>query len=171
MSGPFRLREAGLADVAVLSALHARCFEESWSPQSMLEVMGSPGVRAWIAVVSAPRSIAPAGLLPVGFAIARAVTDEAELLSIGVIEKCRRQGLATQLLAQVIDFVASRGVEKLFLEVAEDNPGAQALYRAHGFTRVGRRPDYYRGRDGTATAALTLRRHVVPTRWRWSKRS
>jgi ribosomal-protein-alanine N-acetyltransferase len=133
--------------------------------------MGSPGVRAWIALVAAPRSVAPTGALPVGFAIARAVTEEAELLSLGVLAKYRRQRLATQLLMQVIDFVAARGVEKLFLEVAEDNPGAQALYVAHGFARVGRRPEYYRGKDGSATAALTLRRHVVPTRWRWSKRS
>jgi ribosomal-protein-alanine N-acetyltransferase len=166
-----RLREAGIADVAVLAALHAGCFEDAWSPQSMLEVMGSPGVRGWLAIIPAPRDVAPAGVLPIGFAIARAVADEAELLSIGVLEPYRRQGLATQLLGQVVDFVAARGVEKLFLEVAEDNAGAQSLYQAHGFTRVGRRPDYYRGRDGSATAALTLRRHVVPTRWRWSKRS
>jgi ribosomal-protein-alanine N-acetyltransferase len=115
--------------------------------------------------------VAPTGELPVGFAIARAIADEAELLSIGIIEKYRRQGLATQLLAQVIDFVAARGAHKLFLEVAEDNAGAQTLYQGHGFGRVGRRPDYYRGRDGTMTAALTLRRHVVPSKWRWSKRS
>jgi ribosomal-protein-alanine N-acetyltransferase len=166
-----RLREAGIADVAVLAALHAGCFEDAWSPQSMLEVMGSPGVRGWLAIIPALRDVAPAGVLPIGFAVARAVTDEAELLSIGVLEQFRRQGLATQLLAQVVDFVAARGVEKLFLEVAEDKAGAQSLYQAHGFTRVGRRPDYYRGRDGMATAALTLRRHVVPTRWRWSKRS
>lgn len=171
MTQNFRLRDAGIADIGVLAALHAACFEDAWSPQSMLEVMGSPGVRAWLAVVNAPRSVAPTGLLPVGFAIARAVTDEAELLSIGVLDKYRRQGLAAQLLAQVIEFVAARGVHKLFLEVAEDNPGAQALYARHGFTRVGRRPDYYRGRDGTMTAALTLRRHVVPTKWRWTKRS
>jgi ribosomal protein S18 acetylase RimI-like enzyme len=171
MTQTFRLRDAGIADAGVLAALHAGCFEDAWSPQSMLEVMGSPGVRAWLAVVNAPRSIAPTGVLPVGFAITRAVADEAELLSIGVAEPYRRQGLATQLLAQVIEYVAARGVQKLFLEVAEDNPRAQSLYAAHGFTRVGRRPDYYRGRDGIMTAALTLRRHVVPTKWRWSKRS
>jgi ribosomal-protein-alanine N-acetyltransferase len=171
MTQAFRLRDAGLADVGVLAALHAGCFEDAWSPQSMLEVMGSPGVRAWLAVVNAPRSVAPTGVLPVGFAIARAVADEAELLSIGVIAQYRRHGLATQLLGQVIEHVAARGVQKLFLEVAEDNRGAQSLYAEHGFTRVGRRPDYYRGRDGTMTAALTLRRHVVPSKWRWSKRS
>jgi ribosomal protein S18 acetylase RimI-like enzyme len=171
MNKRFRLREAGLADVGVLAALHASCFEDAWSPQSMMEVISSPGVRAWLALVDAPRDVAPTGMLPVGFAIARAVTDEAELLSIGVVKEYRRVGLATRLLAQVIEFVAARGVQKLFLEVAEDNAGAQSLYAAHGFTRVGRRPDYYRGRDGTSTAALTLRRHVVPTRWRWSKRS
>lgn len=169
MTRSFRLRDAGVADVAVLAALHATCFEDAWSTQSMIEVMASPGVRAWLAIVGAPRSVAPTGVLPAGFAIARVAADEAELLSIGVLDRFRRKGIATELLAHVIEYVASRGAKKLFLEVAEDNVAAQALYVAHGFTRVGRRPDYYRARDGAATAALTLRRHIVPTRWRWNR--
>ncbi len=169
MTASLRLREAGVADVAVLSALHAGCFEDSWSSQSMLEVIASPGVCSWLAVIRAPRSIAPTGLLPAGFAITRVAADEAELLSIGVIEAFRRKGVATRLIGQVIDYVGARGARNLFLEVAEDNVAAQALYREHGFTRVGRRPDYYRARDGSATAALTLRRHIVPSRWRWGR--
>lgn len=170
MTATCRLREAALTDVAVLSALHAGCFEESWSAQAMVEVMASPGARGWIAVVNAPRSLSPTGTLPAGFAIARVAADEAELLSLGVLEAFRRKGIASALLAHVIDHVASRGAKKVFLEVAEDNEPALTLYTANGFTRVGRRPDYYRSRDGVATAALTLRRHVVPVRWRWGRR-
>ena len=166
MSATLRLREAGIADVAVLSALHEGCFEDSWSSQSMVEVITSPGVSSWLAAIGAPRSIAPTGLLPVGFAIVRVAADEAELLSIGVIEAFRRKGVASRLITHAIEHVSARGARNLFLEVAEDNAAAQALYREHGFTRVGRRPDYYRAKDGTATAALTLRRHIVPSRWR-----
>jgi ribosomal-protein-alanine N-acetyltransferase len=86
-----------------------------------------------------------------------------------VIEAFRRKGIATRLIGHAIEYVATRGARNLFLEVAEDNAAAQALYREHGFSRVGRRPDYYRGRDGTATAALTLRRPIVPSRWRWGR--
>lgn len=169
MTAALRLREAGVAEVAVLSALHAGCFEDSWSGQSMLEVIASPGVCAWLAAISAPRSLAPTGLLPAGFAIIRVAAEEAELLSIGVIEAFRRKGIASRLIAHAIDHVGARGARNLFLEVAEDNAAAQALYREHGFTRVGRRPDYYRGRDGTVTAALTLRRPIAPSRWRWGR--
>jgi [ribosomal protein S18]-alanine N-acetyltransferase len=169
MTATYRLRDAGVADVAVLSALHAGCFEDSWSTQSMIEVMASPGVHAWIAVVNAPRSLSPTGVLPAGFAITRVAADEAELLSLGVLEAFRRKGVASALIAQAIEHVAARGAKKLFLEVAENNAAALALYTASGFTRVGRRPDYYRARDGAMTAALTLRRHVVPARWRWGR--
>lgn len=169
MTATFRLRDAGVADVAVLSALHAGCFEDSWSTQSMVEIMASPGVRAWIAVVSAPRSLSPTGTLPAGFAITRVAADEAELLSLGVLEAFRRKGVANALIAQTIEHVAARGARKLFLEVAEDNVAALTLYTANGFARVGRRPDYYRASSGATTAALTLRRHVVPARWRWGR--
>lgn len=159
-----RLREAGIADVAVLSALHGGCFEDSWSVQSMFEVLTSPGVRAWLAVVAGQARGARNDPMPAGFAIARIAADEAELLSIGVIARFRRLGVATDLLSHVIAYATERGARRLFLEVAEDNHGAQALYVAHGFTMVGRRPDYYRSRGGTTTAALTLRRHLVPAR-------
>ncbi len=49
----------------------------------------------------------------------------------------------------------------LFLEVAEDNAAARALYELHDFRPVGRRPDYYRMRDGSTVAALTMRRDLT----------
>ena len=46
----------------------------------------------------------------------------------------------------------------MFLEVAEDNPGAIALYERTGFTAVGRRASYY-GRPGAqAVDAVVMRR-------------
>lgn len=160
------LRDAGIAEVPLLSAMHAGCFEESWSPQSMLEVLTSPGVRAWIAVSESGHPHATP--VPMGFAIARVAADESELLSIGVLEQFRRCGVAAALLAEVIRYATERGARRLFLEVAENNSAAQSLYAAHGFSPVGRRPGYYRSRDGAPLAALTLRRYLASQRWRWS---
>lgn len=164
MSTAMQVRESGLADVEILAALHADCFEDCWSAQSMIEVISSPGVCAWIAVAAPGRS---SDLIPVGFAIARVAADEAELLSIGVSASSRRQGVASALLGEVIHRAATRGARRLFLEVAEDNKPAQTLYANHGFSTVGRRPDYYRPRRGPPVAALTLRRHLSVSRWRW----
>ncbi|HEX6977836.1 MAG TPA: GNAT family N-acetyltransferase [Alphaproteobacteria bacterium] len=157
-----QLREAGIADVPVLAVLHAGCFEDCWSAQSMLEVLSSPGVRAWIAFAAPTDASAGAEVTPAGFAIARVAADEAELLSIGVLEGFRRQGIATMLLSQVTRHVTASGARRLFLEVAEDNLPAQALYAAHDFTMVGKRPDYYRTRNGGSVTALTLRRLLPP---------
>jgi ribosomal-protein-alanine N-acetyltransferase len=45
----------------------------------------------------------------------------------------------------------------MFLEVAEDNLAARALYDGAGFAVAGRRRDYYGHADGSRSDALVLR--------------
>jgi ribosomal protein S18 acetylase RimI-like enzyme len=45
----------------------------------------------------------------------------------------RRQGLATQVLAELLDWAASRGALTAVLQVETDNPGAVRLYERLGF--------------------------------------
>lgn len=60
-----------------------------------------------------------------------------------VLEVCRR--------------LVERGAETAFLEVRESNTAAQALYRALGFTSVGRRRSYYRApREDALVLAAAL---------------
>ena len=61
------------------------------------------------------------------------------------------RALVTGLMAQA----RAGGARRLFLEVAQDNAAALALYTAAGFIQVGRRPGYYSRPDGSA-AALVL---------------
>ena len=65
--------------------------------------------------------------------------DEAELLNLAVDPASRRRGVASALLA------ALEGVAhgQLFLEVAEPNQPAIALYEHHGWVRNGVRKGYY----------------------------
>jgi len=45
----------------------------------------------------------------------------------------RRRGLATGVLAELLDWGASQGARTALLHVETDNPGAIALYERHGF--------------------------------------
>jgi ribosomal-protein-alanine N-acetyltransferase len=144
-------------DIPVLTALHAACFtaawDQPWTERSFAEVLRMPGSGAYIAAL---------GTEPVGFALARVVADEAELLLIGMHPEHRRAGHGRRLLAHVCAALRASGAARLFLEVAESNPAAIALYRAAGFEPVGRRAKYYENQDALVLMKA-LRADIVQT--------
>ena len=131
-----------------LAALHARCFpEEPWDAAALgriLALSGGFGRLAW------------QGDVPVGFALARDLGDECEILSLGVVPEYRRRGAGQALLSAVVEEAARLGRPSVVLEVAADNRAARALYAAAGFVAVGHRPRYYR-RENQIIDALILR--------------
>jgi len=94
-----------------------------------------------------------------GFVIARAIDDQAEILTIVTDPKRRKTGIANQLLSESLSVMAEQGVEIVFLEVAEDNHPAVSLYKSCGFEHFGRRPAYYKRENGRV-AALTFRKRL-----------
>ncbi|HRI98645.1 MAG TPA: GNAT family N-acetyltransferase, partial [Nocardioides sp.] len=76
----------------------------------------------------------------------------AELQRIAVAPAVRRRGVARALLDEVVSLAEQEGMQRLLLEVREDNDGALAFYAAQGFVELDRRPKYYR--DGTAAVVL-----------------
>ena len=98
--------------------------------------------------------------LPGGFALIRSIVDEAELLTIAVAPGQRRKGIATTLLVRCLTRARARDAATLFLEVAATNSAAIALYEKSGFTRTGRRPDYYTCPDGTRLDAIIMARDL-----------
>jgi len=54
------------------------------------------------------------------------------------------------------------GARKIFLEVAEDNAAALALYLGAGYSEIGRGAGYYRRADRPAVAALVLEKPLPP---------
>jgi ribosomal-protein-alanine N-acetyltransferase len=51
-------------------------------------------------------------------------------------------------MAAAMESAMVAGAARMFLEVADDNAAALALYAALGFTQVGVRPRYYERGDG-----------------------
>lgn len=152
------LRAATREDAPTLALLHAACFEDAWSLAAMLEVMAMPA--AFGHVVAFP------GLPPAAMAITRVAADEAELLTLAVGAPWRRHGLARALIAEAAGEAGRRGAMRIYLEVAEDNAAARALYEAEGFEAIGRRRGYYARREGPAVDALTMRRATRRGGWR-----
>lgn len=93
-----------------------------------------------------------------GFVLLRILPPEAEILTLAVDPAAQRRGLGAALVEGAAARVAGRGVETLFLEVAEDNTAARALYAKAGFTQIGRRKGYYTRHDEPAVDALILSR-------------
>jgi [ribosomal protein S18]-alanine N-acetyltransferase len=141
MSG-LKIRPVEGFDIPVLTALHAACFaapgDQPWTQRSFSEILQMPGAGARIAALGAE---------PVGFAVARVVADEAELLLIGIHPAHRRAGHGRMLLDHVAEALRVAGAARLFLEVAENNEAATAFYRKAGFEPVGRRAKYYGSAD------------------------
>lgn len=129
---------------AALAALHARCFTtpRPWSEAEFAELLESP--HAFL--VTAPG----------GFLLGRVIAGEAELLTVAVAPESRRRGTGRALLQAFAEAARARAAETAFLEVAEDNAPARALYRAAGWAEAGRRRGYYHAPDGRAVDALIL---------------
>jgi ribosomal-protein-alanine N-acetyltransferase len=131
-----------------ISLLHHACFpEDPWDAGTIEQIMAIPGFFGLIGW---------AKTTPVGFALALALGEEAEIVSLGVLPDHRRCGIGSAILDTVCCNARLRGAERMVLEVALDNVAARALYGGRGFTVVGCRRNYYR-RAERSVDALILR--------------
>jgi [ribosomal protein S18]-alanine N-acetyltransferase len=153
MTQGFTIQPAKDTDTSRIAAMMRVSFSdvygEAWQADDLPSVLSMPGTAARLALSPSDK--------PVGFYLWRQTLDEAELLLIAVRPEARRTGLGRKLMQDLLAQARSGGVAQLFLEVREGNSPAVALYRAAGFEPIGRRARYYRGRDGRAHDALTLR--------------
>lgn len=138
------------AVMAVMEASFDPAFGEAWTAPQCAGLLPMPGV--WL-------TLARIGAEPIGFALSRTVLRESELLLLAVRPERRRLGIGQALLDRFFDASAARGADRLHLEVRDGND-ALGLYDKAGFTEVGRRKNYYRGRDGRSYDALTLGKSI-----------
>ena len=132
---------------AALADLHAEAFDTPWSAAAFADLLGQAGV-------------VPEGDDD-GFILIRTVADEAEILTLAVRPSARRKGLGARLVLAAMGRAARDGATRMFLEVAEDNAAARALYGSLGFEAAGRRPRYYPRAEGPAVDALILVRNFA----------
>ncbi len=143
------ITEAGVEAAALLAALHGEGIGEAgpaWTEAAFATLLALPGRCAFVADEAGQ---------PLGFVLLGLAADEAEVITLAVLPDARRRGIGAALVAAAAREAAARGATRLFLEVAEDNAPARALYARAGFVPVGRRKGYY-ARPAAAVDALVL---------------
>jgi ribosomal-protein-alanine N-acetyltransferase len=146
----------GAEGAALLAALHAAGIGEAgpaWDEATFAGLLALPGRTALVASGTGG---------PAGFILLGQAADEAEIITLAVLPQARRQGAARALVRAAAAHAAASGAARLFLEVAEDNAPARALYAGAGFVPVGRRRGYYTRACG-AVDALVLALALTPS--------
>lgn len=146
------IQAADKSSAALLAAIHAMSFptDHVWDAAAIELLMGLPG---HFALLAQERDE------PVGFLLGRIQAQEAEILTFAVMPRARRIGIGHALLQALITLVAAKGGRDVFLEMAQDNVAAKALYAKAGAQEVGRRRHYYA--DGSDALVLSI---TVPER-------
>jgi ribosomal-protein-alanine N-acetyltransferase len=142
-----RIEPIGAEAAALLAEIHAEAFppKQAWGAAAIALMLGLPGHFCLVAIRQDQ---------PLGFALARAQGSEAEIVTIAIRPPAQGQGIGRLLLAGVMGEVARRGATEIFLEVAEANTAARALYTGAAAREVGRRRRYYA--DGADALVLRI---------------
>jgi [ribosomal protein S18]-alanine N-acetyltransferase len=144
---------ADLDDVIeIMEAAFGSKYGEAWTRSQCAGILPMAGVSLILARDAGNGEV-------FGFSLARSVAEEAELLLLAVDPGRHRQGIGTQLLEDFMDRARAGGAGRVHLEVRDGNPAA-AMYRAAGFSQVGRRRNYYQAADGRRYDALTFARNL-----------
>lgn len=143
------IRVGGYGDYSHMSRIHSASFERGWSADEIRDLLEQAGSKAFVYDLDGSRA---------GFVLIRTVADECEVLTIATDAAYQRKGIGRKLLRHAIAYAAREKARKIFLEVAEDNHAARALYEAAGFAEHGRRKGYYRRWHGRRVDALLLTR-------------
>jgi len=151
----WRQRRATGDDLDELMALEGAIYpDDPWSREIMAAELAGEHSYYLVAIAADGAIDAYAGLLaPIG-------TGQGDIQTVTVAPRARRQGLARSMMLQLLNEARRRGANELFLEVRDDNAGAQVLYTELGFEAIGVRKGYYRG----GVDALSMRLNVPAAR-------
>ena len=138
------------AYVVQVAALEKECFSMPWSENAIASELTNP-LALWLVALD--------GETVAGYIGSQSVMGEADMMNIAVAPGYRRQGIARELVNELIRILKDREVCSLTLEVRASNDCAIGLYHNLGFAQVGRRPNYY---TAPKEDALILRKE-------WSK--
>ena len=125
------------ADGLTASAeLETMCFSTPWSIQAFKDSLDKPEIYLFRVAYIGSELVAQAGLI-LSF-------DEADVVNVAVKPEYRKNGIAFELLNELMKAGSEKGVKDFTLEVRAGNQAAIALYEKLGFKTEGIRKDFYR---------------------------
>lgn len=97
----------------------------------------------------------------VGYTCVRAMYEEAQVCNVAVLPEYRRQGIAKQLIEEMLRLSAEKGCQVCELEVNTENTPAVELYKKCGFEVAGIRKNFYRRSRYNSRDAYTMTKSLV----------
>ncbi len=126
--------------------IHKKCFPIYWKEKEISDMLLVSGTKAWLAAADSPT----------GMVITRMQFEQAEILTIAVLPDFQNNGIARMLMNEAEKDLRAAGVKKIFLEVAENNKSAYALYLKIGYQETKRRKAYYKQADNNFVDAIVM---------------
>jgi ribosomal-protein-alanine N-acetyltransferase len=136
-------------DAPGIAALEEAIFPDAWDYRSVMDLITTEGAMCFTA---------SEGGRVIAYVIGRLIAPEGEIYRVAVDEAYRKRGIAYRLLDYAVKTSRGKGLESIFLEVRSMNTPAINLYRAYGFSEVGRRKGYYRNPTDDAIVMLKVSR-------------
>ncbi len=132
--GTVKIRLMEERDLSQVAVIEREIFSMPWS----LEAFRASSVREDTIYLVAERD----GIV-CGYCGLYRSLDEGEIPNVAVDRGCRRQGIASAMLKELMRLGAAQGVASYVLEVRRSNEPAIGLYRSLGFEAAGVRRNFY----------------------------
>ena len=148
-------RDAIALDLPVLVGMEKILFSDSpWSMgQFKEEFAGVPKTRYFLVATNEEHQIVGyAGVLVVAPGV------EADVMTVGVLSKYQKQGIATQFMQRLEAWAVEKNAPAMMLEVGVENIAAIELYKKLGYLAISTRADYY----GPGLDAYVMRKELTP---------
>jgi ribosomal-protein-alanine acetyltransferase len=125
------------------------CFgNDSWSKSNMKSELVAPHT-TYVVAEESNSLIGYAGLSKLSN------STSSDIQTIAVSDSHRGLGIGRALMESLLAFAKKQNAKEVFLEVREDKPAPQSLYRSLGFVAIDRRENYYQP-DGVAAIVMRL---------------
>lgn len=122
-------------DLDQVTALEESCFSQPWKRNDFEDILTNPN-RFYMVAVD--------GDTIAGGCMLSCICEEGDISNVAVLEKYRKQHIATRLLEEIMKFgTQTQKLEAYTLEVRQKNLAAQGLYSKLGFVSEGVRPNFY----------------------------
>jgi N6-L-threonylcarbamoyladenine synthase len=125
------------------------CFgNDAWSKSNMKSELLAPHTTYLVAEEST-------GLIGYAGLSKLATSTSADIQTIAVSDSHRGLGIGKLLMQNLLDTAKNQAAKDVLLEVREDKPTPQSLYKSLGFVAIDRRENYYQP-DGVAAIVMRL---------------
>jgi ribosomal-protein-alanine N-acetyltransferase len=146
-TGNIRIRPMSLDDLAEIEEIEKAVYTHPWTIGNFSDSLAS-GYDCLVCQLQEK---------VIGYAVQMLAVGESQILNITLGSEFQRLGYGRALLERLVAHARDHDATVMLLEVRESNKPAIGFYEAMGFTRNGRRPNYYQIAQGREDAVLMER--------------